>query len=57
MVNTNNIGSLDHEVKVDFVLQKLGGIVMLPEGLSYSMIGKAKEGLLKVFGFSLINKK
>ena len=28
---------------------------MLPEGLSYSMIGKATEGTLKVFGFNYIN--
>jgi len=55
-VNTKNVAKeADYEVKVDFVLQKLGGIVMLPEGLSYSMVGKAKEGVLKTFGFRLIN--
>jgi len=46
----------DYSVKVDFVVQKTGGIVILPEGLSYSVLMKAREGILKTFGYSLINK-
>jgi hypothetical protein len=37
-VTTNNAGSNDYTVKVDFVVQKLGGLTMLPEGLSYKVI-------------------
>ena len=46
----------DYSVKVDFVLQKIGGVVVLPEGLSYSVVTMAKDGVLKTFGYSLINK-
>ncbi len=46
----------DYSVKVDFVVQKVEGLVILPEGLSYSVLAKAKEGVLKTFGYSLINK-
>lgn len=55
-VNTDNVGIEDYSVKVDFVVQKEGGIVILPEGLSYSVLTKASEGVLKTFGYSLINK-
>ena len=43
-------------VKVDFVVQKTGGMVILPEGLGYSVLTKARDGALRTFGFSLINK-
>lgn len=29
-VNTSNAGVPDYSVKVDFVVQKIGGVVMLP---------------------------
>jgi len=55
-VNTSNAGVPDYKVKVDFVVQKTGGLVMLPEGLSYLMSGRAREGVLRIFGYSFINK-
>ena len=55
-VETDNPGKPDYSVKVDFVLQELGGLVMLPEGVSYSMMGKSRVGIIKTFGFSLVNK-
>ena len=42
-------------VKVDYVLQKTGGLIVLPESLSYSVLTKARDGVIKTFGFSLIN--
>lgn len=56
-VTTNNAGSNDYTVKVDFVVQKLGGLIMLPEGLSYKVIELSKDGILKKFGFSIINPR
>lgn len=56
-VMTDNAGVSDLEVKVDFVVQKLGGLVMLPEGLSYKVSELSQEGILKKFGFSLINTR
>ena len=38
------------------MVQKVGGVVILPEGLSYSVLTKAREGIIKNFGYSLINK-
>ena len=55
-VNTSNAGIPDYSVKVDFVVQKIGGLTMLPEGRSYVVSGRAHDGILKVFGFSFINK-
>lgn len=57
MVNTNNAGKVDKVVKVDFVVQEREGLTMLPEGLSYSVVGKSREGPLKTFGFNLINQE
>ena len=57
LVKTDNAGKIDTAVKVDFVVQERGGLVMLPEGLSYSVIGKSREGALKIFGYNLINKE
>ena len=56
-VNTDNAGVSDLSVKVDFVVQGRGGVLMLPEGLSYSVVGQSKAGPLKVFGYNLINKE
>lgn len=56
-VKTDNAGVTDLEVKVDFVVQKLGGIVMLPEGLSYKVTELSQDGMLKKFGYSIINKR
>lgn len=42
-------------MKVDYVLQKTGGVIILPEGLSYSVLTKARDGVIKTFGYSLIN--
>ena len=56
LVNTNNAGKRDISVKVDFVVQKIGGIVMLPEGLAYSVRARATDQIIKTFGFSFINK-
>lgn len=36
-------------------MQKTGGVIVLPEGLSYSVFTKARDGVIKTFGFSLIN--
>ena len=55
-VNTDNAGQTDRSVKVDFVVQKRGGVIMLPEGLSYSVISKSREGPVRIFGYNLINK-
>jgi hypothetical protein len=54
-VNTNNVGVNDISVKVDYVLQKTGGPIILPEGLGYSVLTKATDGIIKTFGYSLIN--
>ncbi len=55
-MNTDNIELKEYNVKVDFVVQKVEGVVILPEGLSYSILTKAREGIIKNFGYSLINK-
>lgn len=55
-MNTKNGGRIpDLIVNVDFVVQKTGGMVVLPEGLTYSMMTKARDGPLKIFGYKLIN--
>lgn len=56
-VNTVNAGNVVSDVKVDFVVQKLGGMVMLPEGVSYSIIELSRNGPLRTFGYSIINKR
>jgi hypothetical protein len=57
-VATKNLNKDDDKhVKVDFVAQYAGNIILLPEGVSYNMILPAQEGLLHKFAFNLINKK
>ena len=43
------------KVSVDLVAQYSGKTIILPEGIAYSAKGRAAEGPLKTFAFSLLN--
>lgn len=57
-MNTKNAFKDDKTVKVDFLAQYRGDVVLLAEGVSYNKVTKVSEnGYLGKYTYNLINKK
>lgn len=56
-VTSKNDTKEEKQINVDFVAQYTGDLILLPEGISYNVQERSKEGVLKKFAFNVINKK
>lgn len=56
-VNTTSAYKTETSVKADFVVQYEGGVILLPEGVSYNVVDIAKSGFYKKFSYNVINKQ